>query len=179
VDISSINEEITNRASKVKLLLMDCDGVLTDGKLYYDENGEALKVFDVKDGQGIANWHSAGFICGVITGRESKALERRVNELGVKFLRQASKDKLKDCYEIMRLANVEICEVAFIGDDLPDLELLKDVGFAIGVNDCHIILKPHIHYKTLKNGGAGAVRESVDLILMTKSLSQLDIKPKI
>jgi 3-deoxy-D-manno-octulosonate 8-phosphate phosphatase (KDO 8-P phosphatase) len=168
MDGLNISKEVRQRASKIKLLLMDCDGVLTDGKLYFNENGETHKIFDVKDGQGIVNWHQAGFISGVITGRTSQALERRVNELRIGYLRQASKDKIIDCFEIMKLAKVEIDEVAFIGDDTPDIELLKKVGFAVAVSDCHRSLDAYKHYKTRNNGGSGAVRECIDLILMTK-----------
>ncbi len=163
-----LNEDVIKRAKKVKLLLMDCDGVLTDGRLYYSERGEELKVFHVRDGQGLVNWHQAGFRSGIITGRISKILETRANELGIHFIKQGSKDKLKDFESILIEAEVSSDEVAFIGDDLVDMVLFKKVGFSVAVADAIEILFTEASYITNLNGGLGAVREVVDLLINLK-----------
>jgi 3-deoxy-D-manno-octulosonate 8-phosphate phosphatase (KDO 8-P phosphatase) len=163
-------DNVEERAAKIKLLLMDCDGVLTDGRLYFTENGEEIKVFNVKDGQGIANWHEKGFISGIISGRTSKAVERRANELGIKYVKLGSKNKVKDFEEILADSNVSAEETAYIGDDLPDIQMLKLVGLAVAVADAENTLFEYCHIKTSKDGGYGAVRETTDFILNTKLL---------
>ena len=164
----TVQPEVIEKAKKITLLLMDCDGVLTDGKLYFTENGEEMKVFHVRDGQGLAMWHAAGFRSGIITGRSSKMLERRANELNVDFLKQNSKNKL-DCFQqIMSESKVPMEEVAFVGDDVQDIILLEKVGLPIAVADAHSKLFPHILHKTGAKGGSGAIREVVDLLLKSK-----------
>ena len=160
-----LSNELLERASRVRLLLMDCDGVLTDGKLYFSKNGEELKTFHVHDGQGLKLWHNAGFKSGIITGRESKILLKRTSEIGINFVFQNSKDKVGDFKKILGQSGVVADEVAYVGDDLSDVELLKSVGFPVLVADSPINLDDCLHYKTLKNGGCGAIREVVDFIL--------------
>jgi 3-deoxy-D-manno-octulosonate 8-phosphate phosphatase (KDO 8-P phosphatase) len=179
MDISKLSNDLILRASKIKLLLMDCDGVLTDGRLYYGNTGEILKVFNVKDGQGITDWHNAGFQSGIISGRKSKALEQRVNELGVRFLFDGSVDKIADYEKILEITGFTDHEVAYIGDDIPDIPLLKRVGLRISVNDANIDVKRQTHIITDANGGFGAVRECIQIILMTKSKCLLDNDSKI
>jgi 3-deoxy-D-manno-octulosonate 8-phosphate phosphatase (KDO 8-P phosphatase) len=164
--------DVEERAAKIKLLLMDCDGVLTDGRLYFTENGEEMKVFNVKDGQGIANWHEKGFISGIISGRSSKMVEKRASELGIKFIRQGSKDKIADFEDIMNKSGLIAEEIAYIGDDLPDIHLLKLVGLGIAVADSSELLFEVSHVKTNNDGGYGAVREVTDLILKIKSANE-------
>lgn len=160
-----VTKEFIERAKKVKLLLMDCDGVLTDGKLYFSANGEELKTFHVHDGQGISNWHKAGFQSGIITGRESEILKRRAEELSINYLIQNSRDKLKDLKKILNESGHSVEEVAYMGDDLSDLEVLKAVNLPIAVGNCVAELKRSVLYLTNKDGGVGAVREIVDLLL--------------
>jgi 3-deoxy-D-manno-octulosonate 8-phosphate phosphatase (KDO 8-P phosphatase) len=160
--------DVEERAAKIKLLLMDCDGVLTDGRLYFTENGEEMKVFNVKDGQGIVNWHENGFISGIISGRKSKMVKRRANELGIQFVRQGSKDKIRDFKEILAKSNLKAEETAYIGDDIPDIKLMNIVGLSVAVADSHEQVFDFAHIKTNKNGGSGAVRETADLILKIK-----------
>ena len=168
-----VRPEVIKIAKKIKLLLMDCDGVLTDGKLFFTENGEEMKVFHVRDGQGLAMWHAAGFRSGIITGRNSKMLERRANELNIDFLKQNSKNKL-DCFqEILSEAKVSMDEVAFVGDDVQDIILLEKVGLPIAVANAHSELFPFILHKTQAKGGSGAVREVIDLLLKSKQSTQL------
>jgi 3-deoxy-D-manno-octulosonate 8-phosphate phosphatase (KDO 8-P phosphatase) len=162
-------DDVEERAAEIKLLLMDCDGVLTDGSLYFSENGEEIKVFNVKDGQGIVNWQEKGFFTGIISGRSSKMVERRANELGITFVKQGSKDKIKDFAEILDKCGVNPSEAAYIGDDLPDIPLLKLVGLAVAVADADESLFEFAHLKTSKYGGCGAVRELIDHMLKFKS----------
>lgn len=164
-----ITQDIMFRAKKIKLLLMDCDGVLTDGRLYFTENGEATKVFHVRDGQGLVMWHRAGFRSGIISGRNAeKILERRATELGIHYIKACSLDKAKDFADILQDANVASEEVAYIGDDIGDVFLMGKVGLPIAVADAVSELLPDVVYKTKAKGGCGAVREVTDLLLRAK-----------
>ncbi|MDQ3321491.1 MAG: HAD hydrolase family protein [Acidobacteriota bacterium] len=167
---SEVTDEVLEKAKKVKLLLMDCDGVLTDGKLYFTEKGEEIKVFHVRDGQGIVMWHQAGFESGIISGRKSKILYVRATELGMHYIKDGSQDKAKDFEDILQHANVSLDEVAFIGDDIADICLMKKVGFAVAVADAVKELFPYAIYTTKSKGGFAAVREVTDLLLAQKKI---------
>src|SRR5690242_19610848 len=120
----------------IKLLLMDCDGVLTDGRLYFSARGEELKVFHVRDGQGLALWHQAGFESGIISGRDAgDIIRKRADELGIKYVYVKSSDKIADFEKIIADAGVAPDEVAFVGDDIGDLGLMERVGLAVAVAD--------------------------------------------
>jgi len=145
---------------------MDCDGVLTDGRLYFSAKGEEMKVFDVRDGQGISSWHKAGFKSGIISGRGAQQIiQVRADELGIEFVRSSSKDKLRDCKEIIASLGIEPERVAFIGDDIGDIGVMEYVGFAVAVGDAVKQVKSAASYVTKANGGRGAVREVIDLLL--------------
>ena len=166
----NINADVFERAKKIKLLLMDCDGVLTDGRLYYTENGEQMKVFHVRDGQGLVSWHRAGFQSGIISGRNAKKiLESRATELGIHYIKACSLDKAKDFADILQDAKVASEEVAYIGDDIGDICLMKKVGLPIAVADAVSEVESYIIYKTKAKGGYGAVREVTDLLLNAKN----------
>jgi len=168
-DKQNLTDDILIRARKIKLLLMDCDGVLTDGRLYYTENGEHLKVFNVRDGQGLVSWHKAGFRSGIISGRDAKKiLEKRATELGIHYIKACSFDKAKDFIDILQSAKVNSDEVAYIGDDIGDICLMQKVGLPIAVADAVSEVEPYIIYKTKSKGGFGAVREVTDLLLKAK-----------
>lgn len=161
--------ELIERAKKIKLLLMDCDGVLTDGRLYFTEAGETIKVFHVRDGHGLAMWHHAGFRSGIISGRNSEVVGKRAAELGIHYLKLGSKDKLKEFAEILEDARVENEEIAYVGDDLPDIDLMKKVGLAVAVADAVPEVFLFAHFTTTAKGGLGAVREVTDFLLKSKS----------
>ena len=164
-----LRNNILTRAKKIKLLLMDCDGVLTDGKLYFSERGEQLKVFHVRDGQGLAMWHKAGFRSGIISGRNAKKiLEKRATELGIHYIKACSLDKARDFEDILQNANVASEEVAYIGDDVGDICIMLKVGLPIAVADAVSEVKLNALYKTKAKGGCGAVREVIDLLLKEK-----------
>jgi 3-deoxy-D-manno-octulosonate 8-phosphate phosphatase (KDO 8-P phosphatase) len=157
--------EVDRRARRIKLLLMDCDGVLTDGQLELLENGDEQKTFHARDGQGISLFHRAGLKTGIISGRTSSAVERRAQDLGISYVRQYAKDKIKALDEIMAEAGVSIDECAYIGDDLADIPVMLRVELAVAVADAVVETKQAAHYVTELRGGHGAVREVCDLIL--------------
>lgn len=158
---------IERRASRIKLLLMDCDGVLTDGTLALLENGDEQKSFHVRDGQGIVLLHRAGLKSGIISGRNSSLVNRRAQELGMspEFVRQGCLDKIKDFDELLAQAQIDEHEVAFIGDDVTDIPLMQRVEFAVAVADAVAETRSAAHYVTQVTGGHGAVREVIELIL--------------
>jgi 3-deoxy-D-manno-octulosonate 8-phosphate phosphatase (KDO 8-P phosphatase) len=160
--------DIVARARKIKILLMDCDGVLTYGRLYFSQRGEELKVFHVRDGQGIVIWHEAGFRSGIISGRDSAIVELRAKQLGVEFIRKGRKDKISAFREILEAANVAPEEAAYIGDDVPDAEVFPFAGLAVAVGDAHSLVKDAAHHCTTAKGGHGAVREVIDMLLAAK-----------
>ncbi len=160
-DLSSIER----RAAHIKVLLMDCDGVLTDGHVWLLESGEEQKSFNVRDGLGLALWHRAGHKSGIISGRRSNCVERRASELNIEFVRQGAENKLKDFEELLSQADVEKREVAFVGDDLNDIPLMLRSEFAVAVADAAEEARAVAHYVTRARGGFGAIREVVELIL--------------
>jgi 3-deoxy-D-manno-octulosonate 8-phosphate phosphatase (KDO 8-P phosphatase) len=159
---------IDRRASRIKLLLMDCDGVLTDGRLWLLENGDEHKSFNTKDGLGLALLHRAGLRSGIISGRKSIGVERRAHELGIEFLRQGDEQKVAAFEGVLQLAGVNEDEVAFVGDDLSDIPLMRRAEFAVAVADAVEDARALAHYVTLAEGGRGAVREVVEIILKSQ-----------
>jgi 3-deoxy-D-manno-octulosonate 8-phosphate phosphatase (KDO 8-P phosphatase) len=158
-------EDLNRRASRIKLLLMDCDGVLTDGRLELLENGDEQKTFHARDGQGISLFHRAGLKTGIISGRASSSVERRAQDLGMTYVRQYAKDKIEALDEILGLAKVSVNECAYIGDDLADIRVMGRVELAVAVADAVAETKQAAHFVTEQKGGHGAVREVTDLIL--------------
>jgi len=153
------------RLAKIRLLLLDVDGVMTDGRIIYDDRGGETKAFDVRDGHGLKLLQRAGIRVGIITGRQSPVVDRRASELGIELVYQGAKDKLLPFREILAKTGLTADAVAYVGDDLPDLPVLRRVGFAVTVADAMAELKPHVHYITHAPGGRGAVREICDLLL--------------
>ena len=162
--------ELQKRAARIKLLLMDCDGVLTDARVWLFENGEEQKGFHTRDGLGIELLHRAGLRSGIISGRTSSAVQKRAQGLGMSFVVQGCEDKQKAFAEILDQAGVENLEVAFIGDDLNDIPLMLQSGLGIAVADAALETREHAHYVTKAHGGSGAVREVIELILKSQDL---------
>jgi len=157
--------DITDRARRIKLLLMDCDGVLTDGCLWLTSDGDEQKAFHARDGQGISLLHRAGLQTGIITGRTSSAVDRRAQDLKMSYVRQYAKDKIKALEEILAEAGVTTDECAYIGDDVGDIPVMRRVGLAVAVSDAVEETKQAAQYITALKGGQGAVREVCDLVL--------------
>jgi 3-deoxy-D-manno-octulosonate 8-phosphate phosphatase (KDO 8-P phosphatase) len=162
--------EIERRAARISLLLMDCDGVLTDGRITLLDNGDEQKSFHTRDGHGLVLLHRAGLRSGIISGRTSSFVERRAADLGITFVRQGALDKLSVYEELMHIAAVEPAEVAFIGDDVTDVPLMVRGGLALAVADAAAETKAAADYITELPGGFGAVRETCELILRSKGL---------
>jgi 3-deoxy-D-manno-octulosonate 8-phosphate phosphatase (KDO 8-P phosphatase) len=158
---------VERRASRIKLLLLDCDGVLTDGTVALLANGDEQKSFHVRDGHGIVLLHRAGLKSGIISGRNSKLVDRRAQELGMgpEFVRQGSLDKIKDFDELLARVQINESEVAFVGDDVTDVPLMQRVEFAVAVADAVAETRSVAHYVTQARGGHGAVREVIEIIL--------------
>ena len=157
--------DIDARARRIKILLMDCDGVLTDGRLTLLADGDEQKTFHARDGQGISLCHRAGLKTGIISGRMSSAVERRAQDLKMSYVRQEAKDKIKALDEILAGAGVTADECAYIGDDVADIPVMHRVALAVAVADAVQETKPAAHYVTELKGGHGAVREVCDLVL--------------
>ena len=149
----------------IKMILMDVDGVMTGGEIIYSSSGEELKVFNIHDGMGMALARMAGLKTGIITGRMSEMVRRRAEELKCDAVVQGQINKLAAYYDIKARFNLTDADIAFIGDDLVDLCILKRVGFSAAVADARQAVKSASDYVTAAGGGRGAVREVVDLIL--------------
>jgi 3-deoxy-D-manno-octulosonate 8-phosphate phosphatase (KDO 8-P phosphatase) len=147
---------------------MDLDGVLTDGRLYYHPDGSESKVFHVLDGHGIVLLREAGIKSGVLSGRTSKSAEFRIKELAMDESRLGISDKLTEYEKLIRKLGVQEDETAYIGDDLPDLPVLKRVGLSLAVANAVDRVKDQVDWVTKKGGGTGAVREAIDLILSAR-----------
>ena len=164
-----ISPQLKKRAAQIKVLLMDVDGTMTDGGviLLSQPDGTALelKTFDAHDGQGLTLAHTAGIRTGCITGRESPALQRRAKEMNMEFVYMKQPVKVPAYEEILRKTGVRESEVAFVGDDLPDLPVMRRVGLAIAVGDAVREVKKAAHVTTKAHAGKGAVREAIELIL--------------
>ncbi|WPM31798.1 HAD-IIIA family hydrolase [Hydrogenobacter sp. T-2] len=157
--------ELRDRALKIKLLLLDVDGVLTDGRLYYTSRGEEIKVFNVRDGLGIKLAQRAGIRIGVISGRNSEALINRLKELKVDEVHLGYNQKLPVLEDIINRLSLSLEEIAFLGDDYVDLPILRRVGFPMAVLDAPEEIKKHALYITKSRGGHGAVRDAIEFIL--------------
>ncbi len=155
--------------NKIKVVVFDVDGVLTNGKIVLDSKGEELKFFDVKDGFGISLLRKAGIKTAILTARYAPAVEARAKDLKIDKAYQDVYPKLEGFYQLLKDFNVKPQEVCFVGDDLPDVCVLREVGFAVAVNDAVLEAKKEADYITKKNGGAGAVRETIELILKTQN----------
>lgn len=149
----------------IKLAAFDVDGVLTDGSLTFDENGHEYKTFNAKDGQGIVNLNKAGIITAIITARNNGTVEHRARNLNITELHQGSKNKIKTLEEIMAKYNITFEEIAYMGDDLPDICILEKVALKGCPNDAVDEVKAIANFVSSKNGGRGAVREFCDYIL--------------
>ncbi|GAA3939201.1 KdsC family phosphatase [Litoribacillus peritrichatus] len=153
------------RAEKIKLLSCDVDGVMTDGTLLFTSEGQEIKPFNILDGQGIKMLQNSGVKIAIITGRKSPMVEQRAKNLGIDILYQGREDKINAIKDIAKDLNLELDQIAHIGDDLPDLPVIRNVGLGVTVPNGADIIKEHAHHCTTKAGGKGAVRELCELIM--------------
>jgi YrbI family 3-deoxy-D-manno-octulosonate 8-phosphate phosphatase len=154
-----------DRFRRIRLVLSDVDGVLTDGGVLFDNEGIELKQFHIRDGLGIRLWQRAGHTFGIITGRTSQIVKVRAAELGIEIVRQGFDDKLPVLREVAQQVGVEMEEICYIGDDLPDLPPVRHAGMGVAVADAAAELRDAAHYVTQTPGGRGAVREVIELAL--------------
>ncbi len=161
---------LRRRLRKIRCLLLDVDGVLTDGKLHFTSNGEEFKTFDVQDGHGIAMAQRAGLTIGFISGRPSKATTRRAADLHVKIVLQKPSNKMDMVEKVKRQHGFTNDEIAFVGDELVDLPVLRRVGLAVAVPNATDEVKRVAHYMTKRRGGDGAVREVIEMILKARGI---------
>ncbi|HET6574750.1 MAG TPA: HAD family hydrolase, partial [Fimbriiglobus sp.] len=157
--------ELTARAARIELLLLDVDGVLTDGSVVYSDAGEELKRFHVRDGSGLKLWRAAGKRAAIVSGRASAAVERRAAELGIAPVLQGRDDKLRVFEELLAALGLTADRVCAVGDDLADLPVLTRAGLAIAVADACPEVRAAAHRTTIAPGGRGAVREAVEWLL--------------
>jgi YrbI family 3-deoxy-D-manno-octulosonate 8-phosphate phosphatase len=157
--------KLDERCQKIELLLADVDGVLTDGRVVFDNQGIETKHFHIRDGMGIKLWQRAGHKFGLVTWRSSHIVKIRAAELGVDIVRQTAEDKLPAAQEIVRQLGLSLEQVCYIGDDLPDLPAVRCVGLGVAVADSCAELRAAAHWVSSLRGGEGAVRETIEMIL--------------
>ncbi len=158
------------KAEQITAILTDVDGVLTDGGIYYDNSGNEFKKFNVKDGQIIKHLKDVGIVVGVITGRDSKSVDRRIEELEIDFYRKGVDNKLLELKRFLQKYGLKTSQVAYIGDDINDLPILEHVGLSVTPSDSRYYIKNSVDYVTPSKGGEGAFRDLADYILESKKV---------
>lgn len=176
--LSKYSKEQIKKARDIKAIFFEVDGILTDGKIIYDDAGVESKQFNVKDGDVISHLKRAGIVVGIITGRDSKVVSLRATELKLDFCHQGIVDKLSVFEKLVEFHKLKKKHVAFIGDDINDLATLQACGFSVCPADAIQYIKPHVDLVTDAKGGQGAVREVADLVLAAQGLMDKILKGK-
>ncbi len=158
-------QDVLARAKAVRLVIFDVDGVLTDGSLFLGDQGEEYKAFNSRDGHGMTMLQETGVILAVITGRTSEVVRLRMESLGIQHLFQGRRDKLPAYEDLKRSLGLEDAQIAYVGDDLMDLPILRRAGLAVAVGDAHPLVQRHAHWQTPSGGGRGAARDLCELIM--------------
>ncbi len=169
-------QDILEKASRIKLVVFDVDGVLTDGSLYIDAEGRELKVFHSRDGHGMKMLQNSGVDIAVITARTSEAVAHRMDSLNIKHVYQGQQDKLTAFTVLLEKLALDAQHVAYVGDDVIDLPVMQRVGLAIAVQDAHYLVKKHAHWQTPSVGGRGAARDVCEMVMEAQGTleAQLD-----
>ena len=160
-----MNQDLRSKLASTEMLILDVDGVLTDGRLFYGSGGIEIKAFNVHDGFGLKKIQQKGISVAIVSGRESDIVEKRANELGIRFLFQNIAEKKEVLPELHRRSGIKPQHMAHVGDDLPDVELFKSVGLGIAVADALFEVRKSADLVTKAKGGQGAVREVCELLL--------------
>lgn len=161
-----LSDELIKKASRIKLLITDCDGVLTDNGVYYSENGESSKRFSIRDGMGVERLRNlVGVETSIMTGEGSKSVLKRAEKLKIKYLYQEVKDKKALLPQLLAATNLNANEIAYIGDDTNDIEIIKEIGFSCTPSDGTVFTKEIVDYICKEKGGYGAFREVAELII--------------
>lgn len=175
MDLKNFSEDLKVKASKIKVMAFDVDGVFTDGSLTFDQDGKEYKTFNAKDGQGIICVERAGIVTVIITARKNGTVEHRAQNLGITELHQGIKFKLPVLEQIVKERGLSMEEVSYMGDDLPDICILEKVGLACCPNDAVDEVKNICNFVSTKNGGCGAIRELCDFVLNSQGVEPLSI----
>jgi 3-deoxy-D-manno-octulosonate 8-phosphate phosphatase (KDO 8-P phosphatase) len=158
-------QDIQEKAKQIKLVIFDVDGVLTDGSLFLGDDGQEYKAFNSRDGHGIKMLQSTGVAIGIITGRSSEVVRIRMKSLGIEHVYQGKRDKLPAYFELRDKLGLRDDQVAYVGDDVVDLPIMRRVGLAIAVNDAHPFVLQHAHWQTPHPGGRSAGRDVCELLM--------------
>lgn len=169
-DLSLIDSETLKKAESIEMLVLDVDGVMTNGHVYFSAQGDELKAFNILDGQGIKMLQNNGVSVAIITGRTSPLTARRARDLGIEQILQGREDKKVALLELIEDSGIGLDKISYLGDDLPDLSAIMSVGLGMTVPNAAPIIKKHAKYCTQTPGGSGAVREAAELILSAKGL---------
>lgn len=172
IDLSGTDPLLIERAAEIRMLVLDVDGVLTDGRLYFDSRGNEMKSFSTRDGLGLRALQDQGIVLAFITGRQSKIVSQRAAQLGVVHVYQGRNDKLNAFNELLSDTGMEEQNTCYAGDDWIDIPVLDRVGLAVTVPDADDLVRNRVHWVTSREGGNGAVREICDLILAAQGLDQ-------
>lgn len=172
-----LTDDLTARLLRIKLLLLDVDGVLTDGRLYFNNQGDEFKAFSTLDGQGIKMLQKSGVKVGIITGRTSQLVAKRAGDLGIQILVQGREDKWEALQEILQGQSFALEQIAFMGDDWPDLKVMGRVGLALAPANAHSSISERSHWQSNLRGGEGAVRDACDLIMKAQNTFEDALKP--
>jgi len=177
-------KNLFERAAKIRLVIFDVDGVLTDGHLFVGDDGQEYKAFHARDGLGMTMLQASGVILGIITGRTSKVVTHRMHLLGIQHVFQGQVDKLPAFQTLCQQLQFNPEQVAYVGDDVIDVPILKEAGLAIAVADANELILPYIHWQTRLPGGRGAAREVCELIMkaqgtLAKQLQRYGISPGV
>lgn len=175
MDLKNFSEDLKVKASKIKVMAFDVDGVFTDGSLTFDQDGKEYKTFNAKDGQGIICVERAGIVTVIITARKNGTVEHRAKNLGITELHQGIKFKLPVLEQIVKERGLSMEEVSYMGDDLPDICILEKVGLPCCPNDAVDEVKNICNFVSTRNGGCGAIRELCDFVLNSQGVEPLSI----
>jgi 3-deoxy-D-manno-octulosonate 8-phosphate phosphatase (KDO 8-P phosphatase) len=168
----AMDAALRERAANVRMLVLDVDGVLTDGKLYFDHAGNEMKAFNTRDGLGMKALQRSGIEVAVITGRKSEAVTHRMRQLDIQHVYQGREDKMNAFLHLLEKTGLDAGQICYAGDDWIDLPVLLRAGLAVTVQDSDERVKEHVHWITKRNGGDGAVREICNLILSAQGKDQ-------
>ena len=173
----TLSEDFIKRAKNIKCVIFDVDGVLTDGRLFFDLKEKEYKSFHAQDGQGLKLLQQQGINVAIISGRSSPIVDTRMKNLGIHYVYQGQKNKVASYNDLLKKLSLSPSQIAHVGDDLPDLALMNRSGLAIAVNDANPSIIPYTHWQTSRNGGTGAAREVCDAILTAQGLLADAVQP--
>ena len=168
-------KDILDKAARIRLVIFDVDGVLTDGSLFVGDDGQEYKAFNSRDGHGIKMLIKHGVTVAIITGRTSKVVEHRMENLGIEHVYQGKLDKLPAYEELAAELGISAAETAYVGDDIVDLPVMRRVGLAIAVQDAHPLVRTHSHWQTPSCGGRGAARDVCEMLMEARGVLEQEM----